>query len=100
MKLITLDEVIEEHCKDKEFAELFQKELLINEIACAIVKLRKAVSLTQQEFADKAGTTQPVVARLEKGKDSRVPSLDLLSRLAFAADARIKIVVERNGKNV
>ncbi|MBN2689466.1 MAG: hypothetical protein JXR42_02525 [Gammaproteobacteria bacterium] len=38
--------------------------------------------------------TQPVIARLESGKDSRIPSLSLLSKVATAAHAKLNISFE------
>lgn len=92
-KVVTLTDVINEHCKDKEFAELFKRELVINEIAAMIVQARKHAHLTQKELAERAGTTQPVVARLERGSDDRMPSLELLTKLAFAAGTTLKISI-------
>lgn len=92
MKKITLNAVIEEQQKkDPEFAEHYQRELLINEISKMIIKLRNAAHLTQAELADKAGTTQPVIARLESGTDTRIPSLTLLARIAAASHAKLHI---------
>lgn len=92
MKKITLDAVIEKQKKsDPEFAEYYQRELLINEISKMIIKLRNAAHLTQAELANKAGTTQPVIARLESGTDKRIPSLALLARIAAASHARLHI---------
>lgn len=94
-KIITLDAVIAEQIKtDPEFAEEYQKELLINEISKMVVKLRNAMHLTQAEFAKKAGTTQPVIARLESGTDTRVPSLLLLAKIAVASHAKLHITFE------
>lgn len=98
MKAITLTDVINEELKDPEFLRNFQRELLINEIAKMIVEARKKAKLTQRELAEKAGTTQPVIARLESGSDERIPSLELLARLASAANAKIKIVLDSNKK--
>ena len=95
MKMITLNDVIKEQCKDKEFAMYFERELLINEIAKAIVQLRRQAKLTQKELAKKAGTTQPVIARLESGDDERMPSLELLAKVAAATHARLKIVIDK-----
>jgi len=92
MKKITLDAVIEKQKKsDPAFAEYYQRELLINEISKMVIKLRNAAHLTQAELASKAGTTQPVIARLESGTDTRIPSLTLLARIAAASHARLHI---------
>lgn len=91
MKMNTLADVIAEESKNEEFVIHFQREMIINQIATMIVQLRHKVKLTQEELAKKAGTTQPVIARLESGSDKRIPSLDLLTRLTLAAGARLKI---------
>lgn len=92
MKKITLKAVIDEQQKnDPAFAEYYQRELLINEISKMVVKLRNATHLTQAQLADKAGTTQPVIARLESGTDTRIPSLALLARIAAASHVRLHI---------
>lgn len=96
MKRITLNSVIEEQEKnDAEFAIYYQRELLINEISKMIFKLREAAHLTQSELARRAGTTQPVIARLESGVDSRIPSLTLLVRIAAASHAKLYIGIEK-----
>jgi len=94
MKAITLTDVINKECKDPEFVQHFQRELLINEIVKMVIQLRQQAKLTQQELAKKAGTTQPVIARLESGSDNRIPSLELLARLAAAANIKLKIVLD------
>ena len=91
MKPITLNEVIKEKLNDDEFAVLFEKEKIINDIAKFIVEMRQGQGLTQTELAEKARTTQPVIARLERGMDSRIPSLELLSRIAHALGREIVI---------
>jgi transcriptional regulator with XRE-family HTH domain len=94
MKAITLTDAIIKESKDQEFLRHFQREMLINQIAKMITQVRQKAKLTQQELADKAGTTQPVVARLESGSDERIPSLELLTRLAAAANAKLKITFD------
>ncbi len=91
MKKVTLKTVIEKHLKNAEFAQEYEKQLLINEISKLIVKLRQTAHLTQKELADKAGTTQPVIARLESGNDTRVPSLELLARIAYASNSKLHL---------
>jgi predicted transcriptional regulator len=94
MKTITLTNIIKAECKDSEFREHFERELLINEIAQMITVLRKNAKLTQKELAERAGTTQPVVARLESGSDHRMPSLELLAKLARAGKGHLKIMLK------
>jgi DNA-binding XRE family transcriptional regulator len=96
-KHIALTDVINKKCKNKEFAEVFQRELLINEIAKLIVELRIKAHMTQKALAERTQTTQPVIARLESGTDRRIPSLDLLTRIAIATNSKLNIAVSIKG---
>lgn len=99
MKKITLDAFISEQKKnDPEFADHYQRELLINEISKMVVNLRKNAHLTQEELAKKASTTQPVIARIESGTDNRIPSLELLARIAKASHAKLHLSFEQDKK--
>lgn len=60
-----------------------------------IRRLREAAELTQEQLATAIGSTQPVVARLERGADQRVPRVDLLRRIAAACGRQVKIVFTR-----
>lgn len=54
-----------------------------------IARLRIARGLTQTQLAQKAGTKQPSIARLEKGEST--PSLAFLEKLAEALGARLEV---------
>ena len=58
-------------------------------LAKAVIAARSQAGLTQAELAQKMGTTQPVVARLEGGRAQ--PSLRTLHRLAQATGSRLSI---------
>jgi transcriptional regulator with XRE-family HTH domain len=57
-----------------------------------IQKRRKALSLTQQELADKARVTKPYVSMVEAGK--RTPSLEVLGNLAKALGSTVSEITE------
>ena len=88
---IPLEEVIREELKDPVFRYYFERRTAITEIAHIVLGLRKKAGLTQAQLAKKADTTQAVIARLESAKDKRIPSTDLLFRIAYAANARMSI---------
>ena len=88
------DAIAEMKSQSKEFNDLYQDQELINEIVYEIVKLRKEKGITQAQLAEISNTTQPLIARLEGLKDSRTPSLKLLSKLAHGLGKRIKITFE------
>jgi DNA-binding XRE family transcriptional regulator len=95
MKKIALNDVIKKQMKNPKFAEAYQREMIINAIATMVVKLRQTNNFTQQPLTNVAGTSQSVIARLETGADSRMPSLELLSRIAKAANAKLTIGFEQ-----
>lgn len=61
-------------------------------IASVIVDARTRAGLTQRELAERAGTSQPAIARLESGQSS--PTFATIERLVAAAgfDVRIELV--------
>ncbi len=61
-------------------------------LAAALIDVRGEAGLTQKELAQKMGTTQPFVARLESGQTR--PSMRTLERLAEATGSRLLIRFE------
>ena len=68
--------------EDPEIRIKYEEEKAKTEIALMVKRARKNALLTQRELAEKIGTSQSVIARLEGGHDLRTPSLSLLSRIA------------------
>ena len=91
MKTVTLNEVLKNKMEDKEFSILYEKEKIKNKIAQMIIQLRQREGLTQEELAKRANTSQPVIARLERGTDSRIPSLELLNKIAHSLGRELEI---------
>lgn len=87
----SLDEVIESQLSDSGFSREFEKQKIISQIAQKAYQLRIGSGLTQKAMAEKSQTTQQVIARIEGGRDQRVPSLELLNRIAHAAGKHLKI---------
>jgi len=61
------------------------------ELGYQIARLRLLRGMTQAELADKVGTRQPSIARLENGNS--MPSLSFLERIAKALDAEVEIKI-------
>ena len=68
----------------KAYTEL-EEEFLV---AKALIKARKSANLTQTQVAERMGTTQSVVARMESGNP--LPSLKSVVRYAAAVNSRIE----------
>ena len=93
-KRIALKDVLKRELKDPEFGFYFEREQSISEIARLVRDARLKAGLTQAELAKKAQSSQGVIARLESGTDQRVPSLNLLDRIARALKAKLLLRFE------
>lgn len=85
----SLQEAIDQQKQDPAFTIAFEREQAISDIAQAAYNLRLQAGLTQKALAEKSHTTQQVIARLEGGKDQRLPSIDLLNRIAHAVGKKM-----------
>ena len=72
--------------REKEYEE----EVVNAEIARKIYQLRTQAGLTQQELAERVGTSKSVICRLEDA-DYEGHSLSMLKRIAAAVDKRVEI---------
>ena len=61
-------------------------------LAAALIKARADAGLTQEELAQRMGTTQSAIARLEGGKSR--PSTTTLGKLAKATGTRLRVSFE------
>lgn len=62
------------------------------ELIEALLSARCRAGLTQAQLAERMGTTQSVIARLEGGHTT--PSLSTLSRYAEATGSRLRVALE------
>ncbi len=77
--------------RDPEFAHHFGQRRLIHEVARAVRSMREGADLTQAELAKAIGTSQPTIARLERGLDQRAPRWDTLNRIALALGRQLRL---------
>ncbi|HEY1603128.1 MAG TPA: XRE family transcriptional regulator [Pirellulales bacterium] len=75
---------------DPDLADAVEHELFNASVATAIHDARAAAGLTQKELADRVGTYQSVIARLEDA-DYDGHSLKILNRIAEALGRRVEI---------
>jgi predicted transcriptional regulator len=61
-------------------------------MAETFIRARAHANLTQEQVAERMGTTQSVVARLESGRSK--PSMRTLERFADAVGTKVKLVLE------
>lgn len=74
---------------EPDYARLWEEQDLPWSIATKLATSRWAADLTQADIAERMGTTQSVVARMENGR--HLPSLRSIERYAEALGLTVKI---------
>ncbi|MDX2081836.1 MAG: helix-turn-helix transcriptional regulator [Terrimicrobiaceae bacterium] len=87
------DSYLDEQLRDPEFADRFARAGEAWDIALQIAAARKQAGLSQRELAERVGTTQQQISRLES-PNYEGHSLSMLRRVAQALDARIRFSFE------
>ena len=65
------------------------------DVAQFVYDLRASAGLTQRQLADRMGTTQSVISRLEQA--GRLPTLEMLGRIAAATGADVRLQARHAG---
>ena len=94
IKSYSFEKVLEKELKDKDFKEAYDFYSEEFSLAKEIIKLRKTNNLTQKELAEKVGTSQPAIARLESGNYKNV-SLSFIRKVAFALGTTPEIKLKK-----
>ncbi len=76
--------------EDPEMEEMLKEASLNAELAQLLYQARTQAGLTQQQLADRIGTKQSVIARLEDA-EYEGHSLSMLQKIARALDQRLEI---------
>lgn len=83
LKTINSKELLNIQLKDENFRreyEMLEKDF---EVAKQVIRLRKKLNITQKELAERVGTSQPAIARLESGEYKNL-TLSFLRRVGEA----------------
>lgn len=75
---------------DSELQEMVAEATINAQVAQSIYEARIKAGLTQQQLADRIGTKQPVIARLEDA-DYEGHSVSMLQKIAIALNQRLEI---------
>jgi DNA-binding XRE family transcriptional regulator len=87
---INFEEWLEEEMEDEEFRAEYERLGPGFEVA----RLRMLRGLTLAELAQRVGTHQSSISRLERGESD--PSLSFLRRVAEALDASVEVIIVVN----
>ena len=92
MKPIPVEQLAEGWMKDPAFKAEY--DALADEFTLAqeLIAARARAGMSQTEVAQRMGTTQSVIARMESGK--RMPSMRTVQRYALAVGGRVVLRIE------
>ena len=85
----TLQEHIKEQLKNPEFVKEYEALGEEYEVVRQIIRARIAAGLTQKELAERIGTRQSNVSRIENGNSN--PSIATLKRIAEATGTKLQV---------
>jgi ribosome-binding protein aMBF1 (putative translation factor) len=94
-KHVALKDVLKKKLKESEFSLYFEESRSVSDLCLAVTNARQIMKISQQELANRIGTTQSVIARLENGNQGRMPSLSLLGRIATALNLNLVVGFEK-----
>ena len=91
-KFVPAKVLFDEWRKDPEYVREYEALEQEFALASAVIGARTRAGLTQVELAERMGTSQSAVARLESGKAR--PSVATLEKLADATGSKLRIALE------
>jgi len=97
-KSVSLDDILAKELRNDEFRMLFDEHRFYLQIAHLITDLRSRTGISQVELAKRAGVSQPMVARLEKGDNHRTPTFDTIYKVLKALGYTMSINVQKERK--
>ena len=87
--LQTWKDLEKELLKDPKFAEEVKKHETEYQMACSLIEARLKRKLSQKQLAEKIGTKQPVISRIESM--TARPTISLLQRISQALNTELRI---------
>lgn len=97
-KFLSLDSILAKELRNDEFRILFDEHKFYLQIAHLISDLREKGGLSQADLAKKAHISQPMIARLERGDSSRVPTFDTIFKILKALGYVMSVNVQKEKK--
>ena len=83
--------------KDPAYKAAYENLSTEFELAQKLIEVRVKSGMSQEELAQRMGTSQSAIARLESG--SAMPSIRTLAKLALATDCEMRIDFKPRGKS-
>ena len=91
MKYITYENALKERMKDPEFKMAYDALEVEFQIIHVVLRKRIEQDMSQKELAEKIGSDQATISRLESGNLN--PSIKFLKRVAKAVGGQLKVTI-------
>lgn len=88
-KVYTFQDHLKKSLKDPEFKKAWEESGVEYQLACKLIEARLKKKLSQRELANKVGTSQAAISRIEGMSGN--PSISLLKRIAEALNTKLQI---------
>ena len=92
---VRLEDILARERKKSGFRLAFDEHRFYLQIAHLVSELRGRAGLSQVQLAKKAGVSQPMIARLEKGDSGRTPTFDTIFRLLRVLGYTMSLQVQK-----
>ena len=91
----TLKSYIKSKTKSNEFRSEYEEVKMHLKMAHLLEKLRIKANMTQAQLAKKASVGQPMIARLERGDQDRVPTLSTINKIFKVLGHETTVVIKK-----
>ena len=91
----TLKSDIKNKTKNGEFKLMYEEVQMHLKIAHLVEKLRLKADMTQAQLAKKSSVSQPMIARLERGDQDRVPTLSTINKIFKALGHEVEVGIKK-----
>ena len=91
----TLKNYIKSKTKSDEFTPAYEEVKMHLKMAHLLEKLRIKANMTQAQLAKKASVSQPMIARLERGDQDRVPTLSTINKIFKVLGHETTVVIKK-----
>ncbi len=88
---VSHSEVMARAMKDPEFRYHYEQKKTVHEIALAVRGMRRQAGMTQAQLAKRVGVSQPMIAKIEKGRGTVAPGWDSLRRVCIALNKQMRL---------
>lgn len=91
VKSMSHEEVLGRQMRDPEFRFYYEQRKLVQEVAFAVRAMRARAKITQAQLAKLVGVSQPMIARIEKGREQRAPRWEMLGKISIALNKQMRL---------